>query len=202
MKTEALAPCITRTLNRSHFQSEAHYILAERILKSLMTYKIEAPRTEEGGVTVFDALDAIANGDPSLEYLDFEHLSEIYLRHYPQTFSIEGDYLIPTRPPTAGLPVTPPDTLYFGTLRSIANLAAQKGLLSSHHPHVVVTSDRSLAEKRAYDFARDKEGVSPALLIVDAAAAYASGTLFLGGDKSHLFKAEHISRNFLINKAL
>lgn len=107
------SPVTPRTIYRSHFPSEAQYLDAERLIKSLMGYKIQAERDKEGRVMIDEVLDVLVREDQNLGFVDFEHLSEIFLRHNPVMFYIQGEYLVPSRPATAGLPIDPPDTLYF-----------------------------------------------------------------------------------------
>jgi RNA:NAD 2'-phosphotransferase (TPT1/KptA family) len=191
------SPVTPRTIYRSHFPSEAQYLDAERLIKSLMGYKIQAERDKEGRVMIDEVLDVLVREDQNLGFVDFEHLSEIFLRHNPVMFYIQGEYLVPSRPATAGLHIDPPDTLYFGTISSVSSLAQQKGLMSLHNSHVIVTSDREIAVKRAKEFSEKTANSYPSLVIVDAKAAKSAGTIFLGGDKSHLYKSEHISRTYI-----
>jgi len=191
------SPVTARNIYRSHFPSESQYLDTERLLKSLMGYKIPAQRDKEGRVKIDEVLNVLVREDQNLGFVDFEHISEVFLRHNPVMFYIQGDYLAPSRPATAGLPIDPPDTLYFGTISSVSSLALQKGLMSLHNSHVIVTSDREIAIKRALEFSEKTADSYPSLIVVDAKAAKNAGTLFLGGDKSHLYKSEHISRTYI-----
>lgn len=189
-----------RTLARSLFKEESHYHSAEKILEAALSNKIPSKPEADGSLHIFEALDILSREDENLDYLNYNHLIEVYLRHSPIMFYIRSDekedFLVSMRPKTAGLPIVPPDVLYFGTLSGVAGQAMSRGLTSNKHACVILTDDRDQAEARAYGFSKEKDA-PPALIIVDAKSAVKNGTCFLGGDREHFYKTELISRAYL-----
>lgn len=87
-------------------------------------------------------------------------------------------------------PVEPPPQLYYGTARDLARSILRKGLRprDRQYVHLSASVDEAIAVGKRWDPA-------PALIIVDALAAYAGGVrFFLSGP---LFLAESVSAKFL-----
>lgn len=179
-------------LRRSCFTTERLYCKAEAIALSVMNPSAADP----AGVPIPKVLDAIAASDKDLANVDFEHLVEIFLRHSPSTFLIQGDLLVPIRPVTAGTPVTPPSLLYFGTTYDVANMSTERGLSSMRSTHVVLTDDYDVAVSRSMEFAA-QSSTQPFLITVDARQAHNDGVVFLGGDRAGLYKAPLIEARYL-----
>lgn len=180
-------------LHRSLFKSELLFHSAETFLKDVLR---KALLNKETSLPWEDALDRVAQQDSHLADLDFEHLVELYLRHNPGFFRIEGNTLIPTSTIHAGLTGTPPEVLYFGTNLSTATSILNHGLLGHRSPKVTVTSDRGIACSRAQHFARTNDS-TPCLVTIQAKEAHEKGTTFWIGERPGLYLAEYIDKAFV-----
>jgi hypothetical protein len=165
---------------------------AEAAILSIMNPETVPP----AGVSINKVLDEVSASDKDLASMDFEHLVEVYLRHSPSTFAIQGDVLTPIRPVTAGAPVTPPSVLYFGTTYDVANMSTERGLSSMRSSHVVLTEDYDVAVSRSMEFAA-QSSTAPFLITVDAEQAHKQGVVFLGGDRAGLYKTPLIESCYL-----
>jgi len=184
-------------IQRSLFRSEEHYVKAEKMLDGVLTGKIgDAPMGDNGEIAFSTVLDIMGDENKALDYMDYEHLVELYLRHSPLFFNLAGDDIVSLRPANFEKPVVPPDTLYFGTVRGVAQRALEQGLESRKHPHVVLTSDITAAVRRSHQFSMSTKDEA-VLLTVDAGRAYKDGKEFLVGNRSGLYMATHISRKYL-----
>jgi putative RNA 2'-phosphotransferase len=87
-------------------------------------------------------------------------------------------------------PVQPPPQLYYGTARDLAHSILRKGLRprDRQYVHLSASVDEAIAVGKRWDPA-------PALIIVDALAAYAGGVRFFASGP--LFLAESVSAKFL-----
>ena len=87
-------------------------------------------------------------------------------------------------------PVEPPPQLYYGTARDLADSILQKGLRprDRQYVHLSSSADEAIAVGKRWD-------PYPALIVVDALAAYAGGVRFFASGP--LFLAESVSAKFL-----
>lgn len=180
-----------KPLRRSLFSDESLYLKAEQAILDVFdkTSQREIPLN-----IIYDEVQKEV-GDSFL--VDFEHIVEVYLRHTPSTFLIDGENLKSLRPQNAGMPVVPPDTLYFGTTSSVASQALVHGLRSLRGQCVIVTADREVAVSRATLFAKEC-ATEPCLITIDASRAFKEfAVIFQMGDRDNLYKAEYIGALFL-----
>ena len=180
-----------KPLRRSLFSDETLYLKAEQAILGVFdkTSQREIPLE-----TIYDEVQKEV-GDSFL--VDFEHIVEVYLRHTPSTFLIDGDSLKSLKPQNAGMPAEPPETLYFGTTSSVASQALVHGLRSLRGQWVIVTADREVAVSRAFTFAKECD-TEPSLITIEASRASKEfDVTFLLGDRDNLYKAEYIGALFL-----
>lgn len=180
-----------KSLRRSLFSDDTLYQKAEKAILDVFD------KTSQREIPLETFYDEIQKeiGDSFL--VDFEHIVEVYLRHSPSTFLIDGANLKSLRPQNAGMPVEPPETLYFGTTSSVASQALVHGLRSLRGQCVIVTADREVAVSRALTFAKEC-ATEPSLITIEASRASSEfAVTFLMGDRDNLFKAEYIGALFL-----
>lgn len=189
-------------LNRSLFKSLEHFLKAHKLVESILQGKIgNVPIPEDGAVPFDHVLDLVVERDNTLDYMDFEHLVELYLRHAPLLFEIDGENLVSLRPSNCGETVEPPEVLYFATVNGVADRVVEHGLQSQKHPFVIMTNSKQAAIKRAHRFSANiKDG--PALVLVRALEAHNSGTEFTVGNREGLFLTARVSSDFLSIEAI
>lgn len=189
-----------KTITRTLFKSASHLQCAERMVASVMRGEIKRVPLDDNRSAHFGTiLDYISEENLELDYLDYEHMVEIYLKHTPNLFLFEGENLISLLPPGAGSKVEPPSKLYFGTLRKVADSSMKQGLRSLKYPQLILTENESAAAYRARKFVKydAPNSDTPVIIEVDAAAAYAAGTEFFQGDRDGLYATAEVSRKFL-----
>lgn len=185
-------------LNRSLFKSPAAYSDAEKLISRILKGQIgdSSIYREDRGVHYEDILGIIQEENSYLGYINFDHLIEVYLRHYPQTFKIDDDFLVPVVEENKDTEVEPPELLYFGTSGEVAMKALNKGLQSNRHPFLILTSSYDIAERKADSFA-DQCGDTPVVITVDAAKAYEDNVSFFTGTSDQAFLVEYISKKYI-----
>lgn len=185
------------TLSRSMFPSYDSYMDAERLVLGIVEGKIGEPKREkDGSVNYGEILDVVDAENIDLKYMGYEHIVEIFLRHSPSVFALDGDNLVSTRPVGAGNNMEPPELLYFGTVFGVAAQAYGKGLQSKRHPYVILQTSLDAATASAKIFSQNTNDKA-VVIVVQAKQAYAKGVKFLQGNREGQVMTEYISRGFL-----
>jgi RNA:NAD 2'-phosphotransferase (TPT1/KptA family) len=187
------------TLARSLFQKYEEYSEAERLLIGVLegkVGKVKLKKDSNGAANYCDVLDIMEQENLYLSYLGYEHVVEIFLRHTPVMFKLDGDFLVSAKAKDAGKDIMPPELLFFGTVAGVANKAVNKGLISKRHPYIILQSDRIVATKTAEAFSQES-GDDPVVIEIRAMEACKSGTPFLLGNREGQYMTEYVSRNYL-----
>ena len=182
---------------RTLFHSYEDYQEAERLLLGILEGKIgKIRRNNDGSIVYDDILDMLENENTYLSYLGYEHLVELFLKHNPQAFKLDGDLIVPFKACLSTKDVEPPEYLYFGTVSGVADKAANKGLSSKRHPYIILQSDFTVAEKTAESFGLES-GDLPVVITIRALEAKKNGVEFLLGHREGQYMTEYVSRTYL-----
>jgi putative RNA 2'-phosphotransferase len=124
-----------------------------------------------------------------------EHIRTVVAGSEKQRFELKDGKVRATYghsfPVDLGLkPAEPPSRLYYGTARDLAQSILRKGLRPRDRQYVHLSS--SVTEAIAVGRRRDP---APAIIVVDAMAAYAEGVRFFASGP--LFLAENVPTKFL-----
>lgn len=182
---------------RSLFKEYDHYLVTSKLLETILSWKYpDLLPDDKGQVPIDKVIEVLSSESEEFDYIDFEHIVEIYMKHDPYLFAIEGENLISSRPFNAGKEVEPPEHLFFGTIEGVAERAVVRGLMSQKHPYVILTENFKSAANRAIGFTRGSRDTA-CVLKVNAKEAHEAGTEFLMGNKSSLYLAVHINKKFI-----
>lgn len=192
-----LSPRPSLSISRSMFPSFDSYKDAERLVLGIVEGKIGEPKREkDGSINYGEVLDVVDAENIDLKYMGYEHIVEIFLRHSPSIFALDGDNLISTRQLGAGNSIEPPELLYFGTVFGVAAQAYGKGLQSKRHPYVILQTSLEAATASANVFSQNTNDKA-VVITVQAKQAYAKGVKFFQGNREGQIMTEYISRGFL-----
>lgn len=132
------------------------------------------PLQEGNLVKISDLINYIVTSDTRLSYIDRDHIIELFFKDRERRLLIVDKDYIQYRFVTY---VQPPETLYFGTVKNLAERMMNSGLKSKTKGFIKLYSSIEAAKQFARQFAT-RDGDVLVALTVDASTAFAEGTKF------------------------
>jgi len=129
---------------------------------------------ENGFAKIDDIVSFLKYQFPELSYINRNHIIELYFKDRDQKILINGEGLIKYKIVKY---VQPPQTLYFGTLKNLADRMKESGLKSHTKKYIKLYETSELAEEFAKKFAT-REGDEVVVLEINAAKAFSDGMKF------------------------
>lgn len=125
-------------------------------------------------VKIENLVEYIKNTEPRLSYINRDHIVELFFKDRDRRLLIVDKDYVQYRFVTY---VQPPETLYFGTVKNLAERMSLSGLKSKTKGFIKLYSTIEGAKDFAKQFAT-REGDILVALQVDAAGAFTEGTKF------------------------
>lgn len=182
-------------LRKSLFHNSGDMRIAQKTLEDTLRGSFDgrgATPNEIGLYKLDDAAKIIQHESMDMQYIDRNHLVEIYLRDTTGSFVLEGDLIGHVR----YTQITPPAVLYFGTTEEISRSAIRHGIMSSSRIMATLFDNIEDAFNIAYRYA-NRKGDAPVVIQVDAKAAYDGNTDFSYSGVKGEYLVERVGYRYL-----